>query len=154
MNGSLQDCTISSALARQILQYCTESLIFKFKFQIQIHWPLKHFTYLYVSLKDIFYFYLTVKYLVISDCELDCPKGYVIDDQNNILCECVQPQQCPVLKNCDKDCMYGYRINSKGCKRCRCNKCPPFVCKKKCRHGYKESHRGCQLCRCRGELDL
>jgi len=107
--------------------------------------------------------------LYAEPCDLNCPNGFRRDLLGLEVCECAgdpvstsisqspsltRPAlpTCPPLIGCTKDCFYGYRSDRYGCRRCRCNRCPPFNCAKKCRHGFAYSSDGCKLCRCLGLL--
>ncbi|XP_007886308.2 cysteine-rich motor neuron 1 protein [Callorhinchus milii] len=85
--------------------------------------------------------------------EKDCPYGFVQDEKECLLCQCLPKEPCTDLTSyCLLDCPHGFLTDQDDCSICACrpqsHKCRNLSCSKHCPYGYMRNKHGCEMCRC------
>jgi len=85
-------------------------------------------------------------------CRMNCPDGFVQDDNGCDTCQCAEPACPPAM--CMLFCMNGFEKDPEtGCDLCKCArkpKCPKKQCKMLCADGFvKDPETGCDTCQCK-----
>ncbi|XP_038046743.1 multiple epidermal growth factor-like domains protein 6 [Patiria miniata] len=103
-------------------------------------------------------------------CRINCPFGYLTDENGCQSCECKPPsgirdrpripRVCPVIEGsvggiCSEECgeenpcPQGRMCCSNGCGHSCVEGCLPVMCRMRCPHGWARNAEGCEICQCK-----